>query len=324
MNVVFDLGGTHLRCAVDCGEPELRCVERSNTSAWPIALRNMRSYAMRTRSEYGEIEYLIVGFPGPIGAGQMPLCAPTVDDYRIELADFADVAPGARVLVLNDVSAAAWYLGSRIGFDRFLVVTVSSGIGAKLYDRSREQPVVDDEPFAGELGHLTVDVSSEAPLCDCGFPGHLGGISSGRGIQRFAQIRAMLDPAAFAASLCSRRSREPQLLTNELDLVPAALAGDAWALSIISDASAPLALALATAVQVCGLQRIVVIGGFACALGETYARLLDRAVRRHLAPEAFGTRDSRIVEVREASDEACLQGAALFGRLQTAHRACAS
>lgn len=324
MNVVFDLGGTHLRCAVDCGQSELQLVERSKTLFWSAALDEMRSYVMRARSACGEIHNVVVAFPGPIGAGNTPLCAPTVEGYGVEPLDFALVAGTARLHVLNDVSAAAWYLGDRIGLDRFLVITVASGIGTKLYDRSRRHAVVDDEPFAGELGHLTVDVSSDAPQCDCGFRGHLGAVASGRGIERFARTCAESQPAAFAASLVSRRGRDPQAITNELDLVPAVLAGDPWALSIVTTATAPLAAVLATAVQACGLQRIVVIGGFACALGTTYARLLDEAVRKHLSPQAFGTTDSRIVEVRPAWEETCLQGAASFGRRQSEDRACAS
>lgn len=324
MNVVFDLGGTHLRCAVDCGQSELQFVERSKTLFWSAALDEMRSYVMRARSAYGEIHTVVVAFPGPIGAGKTPLCAPTVEGYGIEPLDFALVAGTAKLHVLNDVSAAAWYLGDRIGLDRFLVITVASGIGTKLYDRSRRHAVIDDEPFAGELGHLTVDMSSEAPQCDCGFRGHLGAVASGRGIERFARKCAESDSAAFAASLVSSRGSSARAITNELDLVPAVLAGDAWALSIVTRATAPLAAVLATAVQACGLQRIVVIGGFACALGAAYERLLEDAVRRHLSPQAFGTTDSRIVEVRPASEETCLQGAASFGRRQSEDRACAS
>jgi predicted NBD/HSP70 family sugar kinase len=124
-------------------------------------------------------------------------------------------------------------------------------------------------------------------------------------------LRHLATPANFVHR-CVRNN-----LTNEGHIVPAAKAGDGWTLSVIREATLPLASVLATAVQLCGLHRIVVIGGFAGAMGKTYETLLDDAIRQYLAPKAFGALDRRFVEVRSLTEEACLCGAALFARTQS-------
>ena len=131
-------------------------------------------------------------FPDPSPRRPDPRCA---DARRPERAHTRPPGGPARAhrpprLSLNDVSAAAWYLSSRTRARRFLVVTVSSGIGSKLFDRDHPAGVIDDPPYAGEIGHVVVDPGDDAPLCGCGGRGHLGAISSGRGTERLARERA--------------------------------------------------------------------------------------------------------------------------------------
>src|SRR5204863_3833917 len=81
---------------------------------------------------------IAMAFPGPIAPGGRILDAPTlvgpgapIPDLQAEL----HARTGRPVSLLNDVSAAAWYLSTRTPARRFFVVTVSSGIGGKLFDR---------------------------------------------------------------------------------------------------------------------------------------------------------------------------------------------
>src|SRR5262249_43283408 len=122
--------------------------------------------------------------------------------------------PSARVVVLNDVSAAGyWYV--RDPRECFCVVTVSSGIGNKIFLGGL--PVVGRRGRGGEIGHLRVDFSDEAPKCDCGGWGHLGSIASGRGTLALARRLATRNVEGFsgslAASLCDGDAAN---LTNEM------------------------------------------------------------------------------------------------------------
>src|ERR1700750_2414313 len=82
-----------------------------------------------------------VAFPGPVGADGRVLAAPTIwgDRGCAPFAVGAALAPhwaGAPVHVLNDVSAAG-YRHLRAPDEDFCIVTVSSGIGNKVFIRGR-------------------------------------------------------------------------------------------------------------------------------------------------------------------------------------------
>jgi glucokinase len=309
MNAVFDLGGTYLRCGIDAGTESLRQVERIRIAGlpWSAVATSMRAYVSRAAEGFGDIERIAFAFPGPIDDRGVPLTAPTLglETVPVDISQIFAGVSQAPVHVLNDVSAAAWYVAQTCGDDRFIVVTVSSGIGSKVCDRTRTPPVLDDAPFAGEIGHLTVDFSDGAPVCDCGERGHLGGIASGRGIERHVRAAAL-----------ARGFKDAATLTNEEHIAPAVRGGDAWTLARIREASAPLAAALATVVQSCGLQRIFIIGGFARMAGTPYVTLLEEEVLRCFAPARFGKPPAPLVCMPDTDDDACLRGAAVFARAQ--------
>src|SRR5262249_33551875 len=157
---------------------------------------------------------IVFSFPGPVAGHRTVLAAPTLFGRETNLAHLAEDlerATGRQVRLVNDVSAAAWYFSTRTTARRFFVVTVSSGIGSKLFDRAHSHVVIDDPPYAGEIGHMVVNSGPEAQLCDCGGFGHLGAIASGRAIEKTAR---RLSPAISTE------------LTNEEHVIPAARAGD--------------------------------------------------------------------------------------------------
>jgi glucokinase len=212
--------------------------------------------------------------------------------------------------LLNDISAAAWHLVGRVDARRFMVVTVSSGIGSKIVDCGHPRAVIDDIAYAGEIGHCKVDERPDAPVCDCGGRGHLGAISSGRGILRFARQSALSDPS-FNASLCVRElSGKANELTNEGHLVPAAKAGDSWALSIVRECTEPLARVLLQCVMAAGIERVVIIGGFALSLGDSYRAILHNAMTKHCNYDLLSSCLKDFVIM--GNNDACLLGTAAF------------
>ena len=219
---------------------------------------------------------------------------------------------GRSVHMLNDISAAAWHFGETIPADRFLVVTVSSGVGSKVFDRRHARQVLDDAPYAGEIGHLVVDESDAAPLCECGGKGHLGAIASGRGVEKYARRKACAGDAQFRLSSCARMCAKPEMLANETHIVPAALAGDPWALAVVRHCTQPLARTLLPVIFAAGLQRVIVIGGFALSLGEVYRKLLVYALESRCNYRVMVGRLDRMVMLGDS--EACLLGAAAYAR----------
>src|SRR5262249_45125619 len=157
------------------------------------------------------------------------------------------------------------------------------------------------------IGHAVVDASADAPGCDCGGRGHLGAIASGRGIEREARRRAAADPTAFAASGCaSRYGATATTLTNEGHLVPAVLEGDAWAGAVVRSAVRPLARLLLPIILAIGLEKVIVIGGFALAAGQVYVRMVEDSLRELNDYDIIDSALSGIVQLGAAADQACL------------------
>ena len=138
--LAFDLGGTFLRGAlVGAGETLTALATVRLTSmpgdagVWDRVTDTMAAYEAAHRSALPASAPIVVAFPGPVAANRTILQAPTVAGAA-EVPDLA-LALGARtgrsVHVLNDLSAAAWYLAECTDARRFLVVTISSGIGRR-------------------------------------------------------------------------------------------------------------------------------------------------------------------------------------------------
>jgi predicted NBD/HSP70 family sugar kinase len=324
--LLFDLGGTHLRCACLTGKDEIRNTTRqgirsfrdgsSSAEIWSEIIGKIAAYAINCDRLVEKSAPLVISFPGPLHEDGTMVNAPTVSGLDSKLPDLREELTrksGRRVHILNDVSAAALYLARDSEWGRFMVVTVSSGIGSKVCFRHSSKVVLFDKgPYAGEIGHLTVDQSRDAPVCDCGGKGHLGGIASGRGIERLGRQQAAADPRAFSRSLCREQfGATAETLNNEEHLVPAVRAGDQWSLRVLQEGTRPLAVVLNTVFLALGLQGILVIGGFASSIGETYLELLRKMMRNRCdyPPLSFSP---DMVRFGNMCDEACLRGAAEF------------
>jgi glucokinase len=280
--VVCDAGGTHLRCAIarDDGRiDDAKHIPIQNFLAcpqelvWGHVLDLVTSYTERASRDV-QLDKVIFAVPGPVRENVL-LHAPTLsgpnDSVIPDVAAVLSERTALPVVLLNDVSAAAWYAATLSDVERFLLVTVSSGIGSKLFDRRYPRRVFDTNAHDGELGHIIVDRSEDAPPCDCGGKGHLGAISSGRGIERFVCKSAQQDGKPFAA-----------MLKNEDHVVPLLRRGDPWMRAVVEEATRPLALALSTLFVAAALERIVVMGGFAQAVGDVYHSILGAQIAASL------------------------------------------
>lgn len=323
--LAFDLGGTFLRGALVGTGDTLSALSKlrlaslgSDAGVWNSVADTMAAYEAEHRSALPASAPIVVAFPGPVAANRTILQAPTVAGAG-DVPDFALTLgrrTGRAVHVLNDLSAAAWYLAEQTDARRFLVVTISSGIGSKLFDRCHPAGVLDDPPYAGEIGHFVVDDREDAVVCDCGGRGHLGGIASGRGIEGAAR-RAALDAVQFSGSLAAQLARG-SVLTNETHIVPAAAAGDEWTWRVIEQCTRPLARTILAIVMAAGLDRVFIIGGFAQALGARYQALLARLMVDASRYAVVRDRVESLVTVVDAHENACLKGCGVYARVRGA------
>jgi glucokinase len=325
-SLVVDIGGTHIRCAVADENAALSNVQkstitdfanrRSSERVWKEILGIIAGYELAHKKTLSKEAPAVISFPGPVAYPSHVLSAPTIVGKDAEMPDLQTEITqltGRRAYIINDISAATWYISRTITSDRFLVVTVSSGIGSKLFDRRHPFSVFDNVPFAGEIGHVKVDVSDNAPSCDCGGRGHLGAISSGRGIERLARLRADIEQNRFERSLCvTRYNGAAETLTNEDHIVPAALLHDEWTLEVIRQCTGPLARVLLTVTAACGLDKVVVIGGFALSLGRQYLDILQSELVGNCDFKILSDKLPDLLVMGSADEEACLRGAAAY------------
>lgn len=328
-HLVFDVGGTQLRAALWDAErgqlaqvvavdapsharhPDLSWVElRARLIGEMTLLRQRLDPAEQIRS-------VAVAFPGPVDPQQRVLAAPTLwgalGQYPYELdRELRARWPNTHVRVLNDVSAAGYrYAGG--ASDSFCIVTVSTGIGNKVF--AGGHPLVGSSGRGGEIGHLQVDPGAGAALCDCGGRGHLGAYASGRGLVARARDDAQREPVAFhRSSLATRMGLEASALTAEA-LAQAYGAGDPWATKQVGRASDALGGVLAALCMGVGVERLVLIGGLAIGLGPGFAEAVRGAVEARCG---LGTGTSISVKLGEADGKCALVGGGRAASLEAA------
>jgi predicted NBD/HSP70 family sugar kinase len=275
-HLVFDIGGSKTRAALF--DRRTRALLAPAVAATPNHLdlpdasfdelrRRLVSAMQRLGREVAgddAVERVDVAFAGPLDQSGRILAAPTLWGTRLAQPvllqdELAQVWPRARIGILNDVTAAG-HRYCRPGED-FCIVTVSSGVGHKVFIGGR--PAVGPRGAGGEIGHLRVDDSEGAPICECGGRGHLGAVASGRGV------------------LLQARRRDGCEALSSGDLVAAFRRGESWAAQVVERSAVPLGSALAAVHLGVGVERFVLVGGFALALGEPYRRRVAAAASAH-------------------------------------------
>lgn len=241
--------------------------------------------------------------------------------------------PGVRWGVFNDVSCSLYgYLTANRSAmsQRTLLVTVSSGVAARLYDpHTQSIPVDKRQGVQGEIGHLTVDARfADLPLnrqCDCGGDNHLNAFSSGRGIERtlhdlanghLEACNVLGRNSPFVSTLVSKRLTSP---ADRFELLRFSVAnGDCAAIAVLSSATRPLSGIISTILTHDPIiDGIVLVGGVIDALEGYYLDSLCEQVEIN-GLYGISTRDRHFFRrriIRAAVDEgAGMRGAAIMMR----------
>jgi len=192
------------------------------------------------------------------------------------------------IAVENDATAAA--LGERLyghgrNYPSFLMVTLGTGIGGGLVLGHALYPGASG--FAGEVGHMNVVRSHEAPVCACGQRGCL---------EAYAGTKALL-----------RRFRELGGSADEvLPIAQAARKGDQAGLRVFEEMGEALGRGLANIQNLLDLNAIVFTGGISASFD-----LIEPYVRRALREFAFAPPLAQVpLLVSELGERAGVIGAA--------------
>lgn len=329
--VVIDIGGTNFRSSIFVEGKGL--IEKPQRFLTPNFINNpnlkikelqkllinqITETVLNYKKRYPKVNLVGLSFPAPITLDGVVNQACTI------WGDKGKIFPLLRILsqslpnyywsVANDITAAAERYANIKKFrniDYFVVITISSGIGSKIYDVRSRRVILDRRSIGGEMGHIKVDYSPNAPLCDCGGRGHLGALASGRAIERQTITEAKKFPVKFKKSLLSKLAKKPEVINNNL-LVSAIKADDKFCLQILDRATFPLACAISHVSGNIGVDKFIIIGGFALNCGDRYLETL----RVNLRKTDFYGRERReipnLVELGINDDNDCLIGIGLF------------
>jgi len=216
MLVGVDFGGTQVKAGlVDGGE-----VVRSMTADTPPGaavsevLSTLTNVVLALTSKPQAVGFAIPGEVDAEGRCWRLTNVPGFEGVHIgrELAERL----GCPISVENDATAAA--LGERLyghgrHYPSFLMVTLGTGIGGGLV--MGHSLHTGTHGFAGEVGHMNVSRSLDAPLCACGQRGCMEAYVGTKGLlRRYRELGGVADEV-LPVALAARRGDEPALRVFE-------------------------------------------------------------------------------------------------------------
>jgi glucokinase len=200
------------------------------------------------------------------------------------LRDVLSERLGAPVRLGNDVQVATdaeLALGAARGCSSLLGVFWGTGVGGGIVIDGK--PL--DAPSAGELGHVVVRIGGRR--CPCGRRGCLEAYAGRGSMERRARNLAARGAKTQLFEIMEKRGRER--LSSGV-WARALEAGDQLANRVVDEALEALGAGVASAVNLLGVEVVVIGGGMGVRLGEPFAKRIEAAMMPHLfadeAPQA--------------------------------------
>ncbi len=316
--VGIDLGGTKILAAVVDGENRILSrakrstpAKQGNDAILNAIVSSVDEALAEAQVSREQIAAVGIGSPGPLDPkrGVIPFSP------NLEVRDFAlgpDLSRilGHPVMLQNDVSVGGYgefRLGAGRGYHDLIAAFVGTGVGGCVILDGRLREGLTGN--AGEIGHIVV--KAKGPRCGCGQHGCLEALASRTAIAR--RIRKAIRKGAD-----TKLSGEFDLKSNKIkskDLAAAYNAGDPLTVHEVHRAANYLGLALGSLINVLGPEIVIVGGGVAVELGETFLEKVRLAAREQVLADPEGkTR----IELAALGDDAGILGAALMAREQFA------
>ncbi len=280
--ISLDLSGTHLRGGIfDAANNLVSVLDQPFNGLGPDAIKEqllslihllLNDPAVQGRPLLG----IGVSQPGQIDVNEGVIRK----SYNLQLHNFPlrqilTKEFGLPVYIEHDASAAALaerYHGAGRGFDYFVYVLVSTGIGSGT--------IIDGKTYhgqmglTGELGHIIVQPGGT--LCVCGKRGCLEAMAAGPAILSSARWMVMHGRAEILSSLCEDL---PDRLTVEM-IAQAARIGDPIAQDILARAADYIALGLNIYASLFDIRRMIA-GGEVAETGDVFLTPLRRSLAKY-------------------------------------------
>ncbi len=296
--IVLDIGGSRTRIALWDGknlsditlyetptflseQDQHRGIEE-NQKIW---LQNLSQKVKSFRALHPTVSSASIGFAGGVSNDGSLYYGPNIwgtESHTISNEQLEE-AFQLPVTVSNDMTAAIVRYGKSpefVHYRHIYMLTVSTGIGSKMYDVQNQHVVLDTKGRIGEIGHSklkSTTVQHEGkPLT-----GMLEQYASGEGVSRLAPIMAQANPDTYRSSLLASHLSD---LEKTIETAPKRMVAkeilicarddDPFALSVLRESVHHIAFALHIVLLVDAPDKIILMGGFAQHGGEMYRSLL--------------------------------------------------
>jgi len=301
-----DLGGTKMAVGVidDRQQVLYETVGRSVGLTEDELLAELERDIEDARTARPDVAAVGLGLPCTIDRERgVAIAAVNLPITDVPIRDLMTERLGLPVFIDNDANVAA-LAEHRLGVGRearnVVMLTIGTGIGGGL--------ILDDQVYRGttgagaELGHVVVDL--DGPRCQGNCPnyGCIETFASGTALARDGRAAAERAPhSALGKALAAGGAFDGRTVTD------AALAGDATALEVVTEAGRHLGAAFSSYANVFDPD-VIVVGGGVMALGD----LLLEPSREELRKRALPPMNETHVRLAELGPKAGMIGAALM------------
>ena len=236
--------------------------------------------------------------PGPVTADGVLHNAVNIGWGAVKLGELAEETIGiSPVYVGNDARVAALgeaVYGAGKGAESMLMVTLGTGVGGGVVLNGKI--LMGCSGVAGEIGHMTID-PYETETCGCGKKGCLEQYASATGMVRMAEKFLLENDRGSVL-------RQMKKITAK-GLWDAAKEGDILANEITDFVCDRLGSAIANAIYLVDVERIV-LGGGVCAAGQILLDKVEKAYRG----KVFAHSRNKTFMLAELGNDAGVYGAA--------------
>ena len=306
MIIGIDIGGSRARVASIDVFPNVtnKLVSSTGIGSDPeevmLSIERMIRSTQRSCGDT-DIEGIGISLASPVNpqTGMMvnPPNLPEWDNFAV--SEYLDQRYSVPIKIGNDASLAAlaeYRLRPHDQVRNLIYYTLSTGIGGGIIVNG--QLYMGEHGFAGELGHLTVDI--EGPKCNCGNMGCLEAVASGLAIAQLA--KEGIDVGKASALREAIKGREP----TSQDVFRMARVGDEFCSDIVDSVARYIGAGMVSAIHIFDPELIIVGGGMSGSFDQ-----LRPGVEEYIRGNAMGHFSSNLkIEVSNLGDDGGLLGAA--------------
>lgn len=273
VTVGVDMGGTSIKALVVNGDNRILATGKISTLAHKpgAAINDLATLVKGSVADAGltlkQIEGVGIGAPGAVDPGRgIVHKAPNLGWNNVRLGPELRKLLRVPIIVDNDVNVGTvgeHALGAGERVQEMVGIFVGTGIGAgiilggKLYYGCRGS--------AGEIGHTVLEV--DGPLCGCGRRGCVEALASRTAMER--DVRAAVKAGRNSIVLQIMKERNRTRMTSGV-IARALKRHDPLMQEVMKRAQYYLGLVVANVVNILDPRRVVIGGGIAERLGESF------------------------------------------------------